>query len=249
MKAEESRNRTTLPTLAYETQLWQAGYPCVAGVDEAGRGALAGPVVAAAVVLPTHCRQEGVWAAVRDSKLLRPAVRVELAAEIQSAAAAWAVGVIPAATIDEIGIATAARAAMVEAVLGLGRSPNSLTLDPLLPDYLLIDWVRLPMLSIPQICMAKADANMVSVAAASILAKVTRDRLMAAVGKLYPAYGFSAHKGYGVQAHLAALAQYGPCPEHRRSFAPVMERPSLFDLDNEPDRARHVTSKEPGAQE
>jgi ribonuclease HII len=191
----------------------------VAGVDEAGRGALAGPVVAAAVVVPYASTEDGLWAEVRDSKLLRPAARTALAHRIQQAAAAWAVAAVSAAVIDRIGIAAATRAAMVQAVAGLG--------DP--PDHLLVDWVRLPTLAIAQVCVAKADATMVSVAAASILAKVTRDTLLVQCDRLYPHFGFAVHKGYGTPGHVAALARYGACPEHRHSFAPVARRPALFD--------------------
>ena len=214
---------TANPTLEQETRLWQAGCRRVAGVDEAGRGALAGPVVAAAVVLPCHAPLAGVWEAVRDSKLLRPAARAALAEAIQAEAADWAVGIVPAATIDEIGIAAATRAAMCQAIAGLAAPP----------DYLLVDWVRLPTLNIAQLCVAKADATMVSVAAASILAKVTRDALMVKTDALYPQYGFAGHKGYGTAAHRAALARFGACPEHRRSFAPLAAQPSLFALNAE----------------
>lgn len=212
------------PDLAHELQLWHAGHRAVAGVDEAGRGALAGPVVAAAVILPCHVPLAGVWAAVRDSKLLRPAARVRLAQQIQAEAAAWAVGVVPAPLIDAMGIAAATRRAMAEAIAALRPAP----------DALLVDWVRLPLIHLPQLCVAKADSRMVSVAAASILAKVARDRLLAELDAVYPAYGFAHHKGYGTRQHLAALAEAGPCVEHRRSFAPVMAAPRLFDGDEAP---------------
>ncbi|MCC6169064.1 MAG: ribonuclease HII [Caldilineaceae bacterium] len=212
------------PDLAHEVQLWHAGHRAVAGVDEAGRGALAGPVVAAAVILPCHALPAGVWAEVRDSKLLRPAVRVRLAAQVQAEAAAWAVGVVPAPLIDTIGIAAATRRAMADAIAALHPEP----------DALLVDWVRLPLVNLPQLCVAKADSRMVSVAAASILAKVTRDRLLAELDARYPDYGFAHHKGYGTRQHLAALAAVGPCAEHRHSFAPVMAAPRLFDGDEAP---------------
>lgn len=209
----------TQPTLAVEAQRWAEGFAAVAGIDEAGRGALAGPVVAAALVIPRHSELAGVWAAVRDSKLLTPAVRSALAGDICAAAAGWAVGQASAAEIDAQGIAPATRLAMTRAVEAL--SPPA--------DFLLIDWVRLPLLPLPQISIAKADRIMASVAAASILAKVTRDRLMVALDAQYPAYGFAAHKGYGARAHLGALNAHGPCPQHRLSFAPMARRDGLFD--------------------
>ena len=135
------------------------------------------------------------------------------------AAAGWAVGVVAAAVIDQIGIAAATRRAMAQAIASLTPAP----------DALLIDWVRLPLVNLPQRCLPKADARIVSVAAASILAKVTRDRLLVAAHDRFPVYGFAAHKGYGTRAHLAALAECGPCVEHRRSFAPVAAAPTLFD--------------------
>ncbi len=208
------------PTLAEEARLWAAGYRHVAGVDEAGRGALAGPVVAAAVIVPPHSPLTGVWASVRDSKLLRPATRAALVAPIQDAALAWGVGAVAAADIDSIGIAAATRWAMLQALAALRTAPDSL----------LIDWVRLPEAALPQLCVPKADQRMVSVAAASILAKVTRDRLLEAMAEIYPQYGFAGHKGYGTAQHLAAIQAHGPCPEHRHSFAPLAQRDTLWDV-------------------
>jgi ribonuclease HII len=212
-----------VPTFDEEARLWRAGYCRVAGVDEAGRGALAGPVVAAAVIVPASATLEGVWAEVRDSKLLRPARRLALVEPIQNAALAWGVGVVPAAVIDEIGIAVATRQAMLQAVAALGVSP----------DFLLIDWVKLPRSGLPQLCVPKADQKMASVAAASILAKVTRDQLLDTLGDCYPHYGFGAHKGYGTTQHLAALANHGPCPEHRHSFAPLAQPATLWPQEGE----------------
>ncbi len=206
------------PTLDAERQLWAQGLSRVAGLDEAGRGALAGPVVAAAVIVPPAACAVGVWTEVRDSKLLSPQRRAALVDAIREGALAWGVGVVPAAVIDRDGIAAATRQAMHEAVAALG--------DP--PDYLLIDWVRLPDLNIPQTSVAKADRHMISVAAASILAKVTRDRLMVTLDATHPGYGFAEHKGYGTRQHLAQLAAQGPCPEHRRSFAPLARSHTLF---------------------
>jgi ribonuclease HII len=204
-----------VPTLEHERRLWAAGYRCVAGIDEAGRGALAGPVTAAAVIVaPTQC-DDPVWAAVRDSKLLAPARRAELAPQIEGAALAWGVGWSSAAEIDRVGIAAATRQAMLAAIAALAVRP----------DYLLIDWVKLPAAGIPQHSQPKADSAIVSVAAASILAKVYRDRHMVALAADYPVYGFAGHKGYGAATHLAALHTHGPCAVHRCTFAPLAALP------------------------
>lgn len=208
------------PTLETERSLWAQGLRHVAGIDEAGRGALAGPVVAGAVIVDPDACDAPVWSAVRDSKQLTPARRAALAPQIKAAALAWAVGVVEAAVIDEVGIAPATRLAMSAAIEALAPQPH----------YLLIDWVRLPLVGIPQQSLARADQHIASVAAASILAKVHRDRIMVELSQCYAAYGFAAHKGYGAPAHLAALAQWGPSPVHRRSFAPIAQPATLFDL-------------------
>ena len=213
-----------VPSFDQEHRLWNTGCRAVAGIDEAGRGALAGPVVAAAVIIDPVSADLPLWRELRDSKLLTPAQRNALAPQIRAAALAWAVAAAPACEIDAIGIAAATRAAMQSAISALH----------LQPDYLLIDWVRLPLVNIPQFSCARADQTIVSVAAASILAKVYRDSLLVALDARYPLYGFARHKGYGAAAHLAALAQHGPCPEHRRSFAPVAQAPALFDLPLQP---------------
>ncbi len=210
-----------MPTFEEESRLWQAGYHYIAGIDEAGRGALAGPVVAAAVIVPPHSDRQGIWAAVNDSKQLTPIRRHRLSIEIQQAALTWGIGAIDAAQIDQIGIGPATRLAMVAAI------------DALTPpaDYLLIDWVRLPLCPIEQASFAKADQRIVSVAAASILAKVHRDRLLIAMHDVYPHYGFAQHKGYGTAAHLVAIRDSGPCIEHRHSFAPIAHKLSLIGKD------------------
>ena len=200
------------PGLEYEQRLWGAGYHCVAGLDEAGRGAWAGPVVAAAVILPPddpalpqHLR------GVRDSKELTIARREALLETICQYAIAWGVGAVPPAEIDELGIVPATRKAM------------HLALQALFPpaDYLLIDYLRLPAVALPQTSMPKGDAHILSVAAASIVAKVSRDRMMVDLDARFPGYGFDRHKGYGTAQHRAALAALGPSATHRRSFAPV----------------------------
>jgi ribonuclease HII len=210
------------PTLTTEAALWARGYRVVAGLDEAGRGALAGPVVAAAVVVPPGSACDGVWAAVRDSKLLTPQARAGLMDAIQAAALTWGVGVVEAAAVDRMGIAPATRAAMRAALAQL--APPA--------DHLLIDWVRLPETGLPQVCLPKGDQRMVSVAAASILAKVSRDRLLVELAQTYPGYGLDAHKGYGTRNHLAALQRLGPTPIHRHSFAPVAGLPLLAAADD-----------------
>lgn len=209
-----------VPDLQTERRLWAQGLRHVAGIDEAGRGALAGPVVAGAVIVDPDACDAPVWSAVRDSKQLSPAARTALVPQIEAAALAWAVGVVEAAVIDEVGIAPATRLAMGAAIEALVPQPN----------YLLIDWVRLPLVNIPQQNTAKADQHIVSVAAASILAKVHRDRIMVELGDQYAAYGFASHKGYGAATHLAALARCGPSPVHRHSFAPIARPATLFDL-------------------
>ena len=210
---------TSWPTLQQEKRLWQMGYTAIAGIDEAGRGALAGPVVAAAVIVPPHSEREGIWAQVADSKLLSPIVRGALAVEIRKAALAWGVGAVSALRIDQIGIAAATRQAMVQAVAALATPA----------DYLLIDWVKLKTLNIPQESFTKADRHIVSVAAASILAKTHRDQLLIDLQQTYPLYGFDRHKGYGTAAHLAALTCHGPCAEHRHTFAPIAQTVTLFE--------------------
>lgn len=177
---------------------------CICGVDEAGRGPLAGPVVAGAVILPPDC----TILYLNDSKKLSAGRREELFLKIQEEAIASAVGIVDADRIDAINILQATYEAMRQAIAGL---------DPA-PDLLLNDAVTIPQMTIPQVPIVKGDAKSVSIAAASILAKVTRDRIMTAYDAQYPAYGFAQHKGYGSAAHIAALKQYGPCPIHRRSF-------------------------------
>ncbi len=202
------------PTLDHEIQAWTAGYRCVAGLDEAGRGAWAGPVVAAAVVLPPGepdlLRR---LAGVRDSKQLSAARRELCLDVILAQAVAVGVGAVPPAEIDALGIVPATRQAMHQALDAL-TSPA---------DYLLIDHLALPECALPQVCLPKGDARVLSIAAASIVAKVTRDRMMVELDARIPGYGFARHKGYGTAQHRAALASLGPCRSHRFSFAPLKE--------------------------
>lgn len=187
---------------AYEKEY--SAYACICGVDEAGRGPLAGPVAAGAVVLPKDCR----ILYLNDSKKLSPKRREALFLEIKEKAVAWSVGLAAPARIDEINILQATYEAMREAVNGLSVKPQ----------LLLNDAVTIPGLDMIQVPIVKGDAKSLSIAAASILAKVTRDHMMEEYDELYPGYGFGAHKGYGTAAHIEALRRLGPCPIHRRSF-------------------------------
>jgi ribonuclease HII len=199
------------PTIDQEQALWAAGYARVAGLDEAGRGAWAGPVVAAAVVLPADPSIAPALQGVADSKQLAPAQREALYPLILRLARAVGLGIIPSSQIDALGIAAATRLAMSTALAQISPAP----------DYLLIDYVRLAQVPMPQLALARGDATVLSIAAASVLAKVTRDRLMADLAAEYPGYGFQRHKGYGTREHQHALRQLGPCVQHRGSFQPV----------------------------
>jgi ribonuclease HII len=200
------------PTFDHERTLWKQGIRLIAGVDEVGRGPLAGPVVAAAVILPSRCRF--AWlAGVRDSKLLPAPRRELLAKKIRDRAIAVGIGVVPPERIDRIGIAPAGRLAMAEAISAL--TP--------VPEYALIDAFTLPEIDIPQQGIVDGDALSISIAAASIVAKVHRDRIMVMYDALYPEYGFAHHKGYSTGEHIEALNRHGPCRIHRRSFAPVRD--------------------------
>ncbi|MEB2285739.1 MAG: ribonuclease HII [Polyangiaceae bacterium UTPRO1] len=197
--------RETAPYV--ERLFWSAGLARVAGVDEVGMGPLAGPVVAAAVVFaPATEPLRGI----ADSKLLPAAAREEAAAAISKAAMGIGIGLVEAAEIDRLNIYRAGLEAMRRAVAAL----------PFAPDHLLVDARRIPDVDVPQTQYVHADAIVYSVAAASIVAKVHRDGLMCAVDRLYPAYGFARHVGYATPEHLRALAELGPTPLHRRSFAP-----------------------------
>ncbi len=203
----------------YEARAWREGLGRVAGVDEAGRGPLAGPVVAAAVVIARERRIMGL----ADSKLLSPERREELFAVIHERALAVGVGVIDHETIDRINILEATRRAMARALAAL----------TVVPELVITDFVALPALPCPQRNLVAGDRRCASVAAASIVAKVTRDRLMREADGRYPEYGFARHKGYATPEHLAALDRHGPCPIHRRSFSGVWRQGELFVLEEE----------------
>lgn len=197
------------PTDAFELEARRCGYRRIAGLDEAGRGPLAGPVVASAVVLPTRCRIIGC----DDSKLLSESERERVYHVIIKRAICIGIGSATEREIDRLNILEATRLAMRRALAGL--SPQ--------PDCLLIDAITLLGCAIPIRSIIKGDALCRSVAAASIVAKVTRDRLMAEYHRLYPQYNFLSHKGYGTEEHLQQLATHGPCPIHRRTFEPVAQ--------------------------
>jgi ribonuclease HII len=199
------------PTLVAERYLFQQGYAAVAGLDEVGRGCLAGPVVAAAVILPLDDDVERDLDGVRDSKQVSAARREKLAALIRRRAVAWGIGLSDVATIDSHNILRATRLAMMAALAQLSITP----------DALLLDAIRLPDVALPQTPLVKGDQRSLTIAAASILAKVARDDMMRALDATHPGYDFARHKGYGTAQHLAALARLGPCPAHRRSFAPI----------------------------
>lgn len=201
------------PTTEYELSFLAQGHTRIAGLDEAGRGCWAGPVVAAAVVLSAEVlAQPELLAGVDDSKRLSAVGREAAYERILACAAGVGVGVVPAYLIDAYGIVPATRLAMHTALLQL----------PCPAEALLIDALPLPELSLPQQSLVRGDSRCLSIAAASVVAKVARDRLMLTADRAFPAYGFAAHKGYGTAEHQLALARYGACPIHRRSFAPLL---------------------------
>ncbi len=195
--------------LRYESALWERGLTRIAGIDEAGMAPLAGPVVAAAVILRPDFRARGI----DDSKQLDAAERERLAIEIKAAAVCWAIGIATVEEIDTINIYRAGLLSMRRAVEGLSTTP----------EHLLIDARRLAEVKIPQDGIVHGDALSLTIAAASILAKTTRDAMMAEWDRQYPGYGFVRHKGYPTAEHFSALGALGACPLHRRSFAPVRQ--------------------------
>lgn len=193
----------------YENETRKQGHEIIAGIDEAGRGPLAGPVVAASVILPENCRVEGL----NDSKKLSEKKRNLIFQIIQQKAVAIGIGITYENIIDQINILQAARAAMADSVSRLSCKP----------DFLLIDGNQKIPSIIPQLTIKKGDVLSASIAAASVIAKVTRDRMMLHYDGIYPQYGFSRHKGYGTQDHLKNISKFGPCKIHRKTFKGVKE--------------------------
>jgi ribonuclease HII len=205
------------PRLTHEHAFVEQGLLAVCGLDEAGRGAWAGPVSAGAVILPLDQPEIfEILEGVRDSKKCTPLQRERLFPVIFDAAVAAASGLASAEEIDEFGIVGATRLAMRRAVESLDVTPNALLIDG--------RYLKLPAVNLPQKSMSRGEQQSLSIAAASIVAKVTRDRLMIEIDDLYPGYDFARHKGYGTIHHRRALVELGPCPLHRRSFAPVRRR-------------------------
>ena len=195
--------------LRHERVLWTQGLLHIAGVDEVGVGPLAGPLVAAAVILPQECEVRGI----DDSKKLTAARREALRAEIEACAVAVGVGIVEVRDVERLNTYWASIEAMRRAVAAL----------PVTPQQVLVDARHIPGLAMPQLALVKGDARSYSIAAASIVAKVVRDAMMTQLDDRYPAYGFARHMGYGTAEHLAALERHGPCPAHRRSFLPVAQ--------------------------
>lgn len=203
LEAQQKEIKRLNAMMAMEREAYGQGFQFIGGVDEAGRGPLAGPVVAACVILP----KDAVIYRLNDSKKLSPGVRSRLYDEIREKAVAYGIGIADSTYIDEVNILNATKKAMEVAILSMKVKP----------DYLIIDAVRLAM-DIRQKSVPKADENSLSVAAASVLAKVARDRIMEKLDGKYPGYGFSAHKGYGTAEHIEAIKRLGISPIHRRSF-------------------------------
>lgn len=209
---EATGRKRQLPTLAEEIKLGERGYDLIAGIDEVGRGPLAGPLLAAAIILPANTSQPWMEM-VQDSKRLLPKKREFLCRHLQETALAIGIGSVPPQYIDVYGIVMATRMAMSMAVRNL----------PTPPQFLLIDAFTIPGVKLPQRGIVHGDATCLSIASASIIAKVTRDRIMGEWHQVYPGYGFARHKGYATPEHLDNLSRLGPSQIHRKSFAPVRE--------------------------
>jgi ribonuclease HII len=199
------------PSLDFEIALWQAGCQYIGGVDEAGRGCLAGPVAAATVILPPEKKQLDFFRGVRDSKQLSREERDHFRSIIEEGSLAWGVGFATNEEIDRVGIVPATR-------LAVQRALDQLAIKP---EHLLVDYLVLPDNPLPQTRLVKGDARSLSIAAASILAKTHRDALMLQAAGEFPAYGFDQNKGYGTSSHSQAILDHGPSPLHRLSFAPL----------------------------
>jgi len=200
---------TKAPPLRYEKELWTLGYKYIGGIDEAGRGAWAGPVAAAVVVFPTDAGILRSLARVRDSKCMTPLQRERAAPIIKSESLAWGIGFSSSQEIDEIGILPATRQAIMRA----------LEMLPFPPEYLLLDYIHWPGLASPHLALPKGESLSLSIAAASVLAKTARDSFMRELEIQHPGYGFDRHKGYGTAGHRAALRRFGMSPFHRKSFS------------------------------
>jgi ribonuclease HII len=196
------------PDLSFESKLWSEGKQLVAGIDEAGRGALAGPVVAGVVILPPECSIANRLKGVRDSKQMTPDQRELWAERIQTVALAWGVGYASHLEVDGLGIVPAT-------LLAVRRAMGTLAIAP---QHLLLDFLHLSEPILPQTSLIKGDARSLSIAAASVLAKTSRDHWLVSMDEIYPGYGFRAHKGYGTRAHRLAIENQGTCAIHRRSF-------------------------------
>ena len=199
------------PTLEFERALWQLGIVHVAGIDEAGRGALSGPVAAAAVILPPEGSIATTLEGVRDSKTMTPSQRESWSCCIRDVALAWSLGFSSPGEIDALGIVPATCLAAQRALAELEPPP----------EHLLLDYLLLPEVSLPQTALVKGDQRSLSIAAASVIAKTGRDAILVELDDQYPGYGFAAHKGYGTKFHREAIQQLGPSPVHRLSFAPL----------------------------
>ncbi|MHB1127915.1 MAG: ribonuclease HII [Bacillota bacterium] len=215
----QEEHRRLLNMFRYEQQLYSQGFQYIAGVDEAGRGPLAGPVLAAAVILPLHLMLPGL----NDSKLVPSLRRQRLESQIKDTAVAWSVGLATVEEIDAINILEASRLAMHRAIRGLSRSPH----------HLLVDGLPLPRATVPQTPLIGGDGLSASIAAASILAKVERDRIMDFLDGIYPGYGFAVHRGYPTREHLKSLGRMGPTPVHRQTFRGVKDWSAIGSKDLE----------------
>ena len=212
MRPENTELKSNRPTFLEEQKLWNSGYKFIAGLDEVGRGTIAGPVVTGIVVLPESL--SGEWVShINDSKRMTPKRRQYVLCHLQDSAIALQTGISSVEEVDQLGIVEAVQLAMKRSVFSI----------PITPQFLLMDAFELNGIDIPQKAIVKGDSLSMSIAAASILAKETRDSLMVGLHEKFPQYGFDSHKGYGTKKHIEALKLYGPCPLHRKTFRPVSE--------------------------